>query len=50
MPDSSYYAISLKSQSLKTEEIECAKVRINNSDRPLEIMNDEGKVIFFVDN
>ena len=50
MPDSSYYAISLQSQSLKTEAIHCGKVNINNSQRPLEIVNDEGKVIFFVDN
>ena len=50
MPDSSYYAVSLQSQSLKTEAIHCGKVNINNSERPLEIMNDDGKVIFFVDN
>ena len=50
MPDYSYYAINLESKSLKTETIDCAKVKINNSERPLEIKNDEGKVIFFVDN
>jgi hypothetical protein len=50
MPDSSYYAINLESKSLKTETIDCPKVKINNSERPLEIKNDEGKVIFFVDN
>ena len=50
MPDSSYHAINLESKSLKTEAIDCAKVKINNSERPLEIKNDEGKVIFFVDN
>ena len=50
MPDSSYYAVNLQSQTLKTEAIHCGKVNINNSERPLEIKNDEGKVIFFVDN
>ena len=50
MPDSSYYAISLQSRTLKTEAIDCARVKINNSERPLEIKNDEGKVIFYVDN
>ena len=50
MPDSSYYAINLESKSLKTEAIDCDKVKINNSERPLEIQNDEGKVVFYVDN
>ena len=50
MPDYSYYAINLESKSLKTEAIDCLRVKINNSERPLEIKNDEGKVIFYVDN
>tara|TARA_R110000796_G_scaffold186292_1_gene303191 strand:- start:202 stop:1275 length:1074 start_codon:yes stop_codon:yes gene_type:complete len=51
MPDSSYFANSLESLEIKSKKIDCGRVKIGvNNERPLEIQNDEGKVVFFVDN
>ena len=50
MPDSNYYAIDLGCDRLETKSIQSERFKINNSERPLEIKNDQGKVVFFVDN
>lgn len=50
MPDSSYHAKHLSCEALQTKAIDCERVKIDNGERPLEIKNDEGKVVFFVDN
>lgn len=50
MPDSNYYALNLGCEHLETNSIKSERFKINNSERPLEIKNDEGKVVFFVDN
>jgi hypothetical protein len=50
MPDSNYYALNLGCDRLETNSIKSERFKINNSERPLEIKNDEGKVVFFVDN
>ena len=51
MPDSSYFANHLESFEFKSNKIDCGRVKIGvNNERPLEIQNDEGKVVFFVDN
>ena len=50
MPNISYYAVNLECESLKTSQVICDKVKISNSSRALEVFNDDGKVVFFVDN
>ena len=50
MPDSYYESILIQCDDLRTTKINCDRVQINNSERPLEIKNDEGKVVFFVDS
>ena len=50
MPNVNYYAVNLECESLKTSQVNCDKVKISNSSRALEVFNDDGKVVFFVDN
>ena len=46
----SFNANLLECEKMQTSNIDCGKVQMNNSDNPFVVKNDEGKVVFFVDN
>lgn len=50
MPDSTYQCILMQCDDLHTKRINSTKVKINDTERPLEVINSEGKVVFFVDS